>query len=456
MNRRLVLAAAAVGMFATNLDFFALNLAIPGMAQELGVSTTDMQWALSGYMLSLAAFLIPGGRLGDIFGRKRMLITGLVIFGLSSLAGGLAQSAGVVIAARIVQGVGAAILFPLCVAVVANAYREGGQERAIGNLYGLAAVATAMGPFVGGFLTEQWSWRWVLLINVPTAAVAILLTLRGVPESRDETVPRRLDLLGLTAVAIGIGAVTFAVDRGDAWGWGSAQTVGVFAAGAALLIAFVAIERRVRWPLVDLSLFRNAPYVAVTLLGMTANVVFVVTTFSSTLFLQDVEGHSPMDAGLIFLAASAMIGVAGPLSGRLAERFNVSRVMAVSMGVGAVGLLVLAVESELAIYIPALSVFGLGYGLCWSLVSVGTQRVVPASQAGEASGVSLAIVIGAAGLCVAIAATLIESLSTGATAEGQAIEDILTVLAIASVIIAIPLAILGRTRAAGARSNRSG
>jgi len=277
-----------------------------------------------------------------------------------------------------------------------------------------------------------------------------------VPESRDETVPRRLDLLGLTAVAIGIGAVTFAVDRGDAWGWGSAQTVGVFAAGAALLIAFVAIERRVRWPLVDLSLFRNAPYVAVTLLGMTANVVFVVTTFSSTLFLQDVEGHSPMDAGLIFLAASAMIGVAGPLSGRLAERFNVSRVMAVSMGVGAVGLLVLAVESELAIYIPALSVFGLGYGLCWSLVSVGTQRVVPASQAGEASGVSLAIVIGAAGLCVAIAATLIESLSTGATAEGQAIEDILTVLAIASVIIAIPLAILGRTRAAGARSNRSG
>jgi MFS family permease len=134
VNPRLVLAAAAVGMFATNLDFFALNLAIPGMAEELDVSTTDMQWALSGYMLSLGAFLIPGGRLGDLVGRRRMLIVGLAVFGLSSLAGGLAESAGVVIGARVVQGVGAAILFPLCVAVVANAYRDGGQQRAIGNL----------------------------------------------------------------------------------------------------------------------------------------------------------------------------------------------------------------------------------------------------------------------------------------------------------------------------------
>jgi EmrB/QacA subfamily drug resistance transporter len=444
MNRRLVLAAAAVGMFATNLDFFALNLAIPGMAEELGVSTTDMQWALSGYMLSLGAFLIPGGRLGDIVGRRRMMVVGLAIFGLSSLAGGLAESAGVVIAARIVQGLGAAILFPLCVAVVANAYRDGGQQRAIGNLYGLAAVATAMGPFVGGLLTEQLSWRWVLLINVPTAAVAILLTLRGVPESRDETVPPRIDLLGLAAIAVGIGAITFAVDRGEEWGWGSAQTVGVFAAGAMLVVAFVAIERRVRWPLVDLSLFRNAPYVAVTLLGMTANIVFVVTTFASTLYLQDVRGHSPIDAGLIFLAASGMVGIAGPLSGRLAERFNVSRVMASAMGIGAVGLLVLAAESDLAVYIPALAVFGLGYGLCWSLVSVGTQEVVPGSQAGEASGISLAIVVGVAGLCVAIASALIESIAAGGTGEGAAIEDILTVLAIASVIAAIPLAVLGR------------
>jgi EmrB/QacA subfamily drug resistance transporter len=442
-------------MFATNLDFFALQLALPEMANDLGVSTTDIQWALSGYMLALGSFLIPGGRLGDIVGRRRMLIVGLAIFGGSSLAGGLADSAGFLIGARVVQGVGAAILFPLCVAVVSNAFAGERQKRAIGNLYGLAAVATAVGPFVGGLLTEQLSWRWVLLVNVPIAAVAIALTVRGVPESRDETVPRQVDLGGLAAVALGISAITFAVDRGEGWGWGSAQTLGLLAAGAALLVAFGLIERRVRYPLVDMALFGNRPYVGITLLGTTANIVFVVTTFSSALYLQDVRGHSPMDAGFIFLAASATLGVAGPLSGRLAERFDVPRLMASGMGVGAIGLLVVAADADLAVYAPALAVFGFGYGLCWSLVSVGTQAVVPGNQAGEASGVSLALVVGAAGLCVAIAATLIESIAAGGTGEGAAIEDLLTVLAISSVILAVPLALLGSRSGFATRRDRS-
>ena len=281
VNLNMVLAACALAMFATNLDFFALNLAIPGMARELDVSTTDMQWALSGYMLALGAFLIPGGRLGDLVGRRTMLIAGTAIFGVSSLVGGLAPSAGFLIAARLVQGVGAAILFPVAIAVVTNSFPEERRKRAIGNLYGLAAAATAVGPFVGGFLTEELSWRWVLLVNVPVSIVGIALMLRGVPQSRDETVPRQIDWAGLAAVALGIGAVTFAVDRGEEWGWGSGRTIGLFAAGALLLAAFVAIERRASWPLIDLKLFRNRPYVAVTMLGMTANIVFVVTTFAS-------------------------------------------------------------------------------------------------------------------------------------------------------------------------------
>ena len=440
----LVLAASSIAMFATNLDFFALNLAIPGMARDLDVSTTNMQWAISGYMLALGSFLIPGGRLGDLFGRRRMLVVGTAIFGASSLVGGLAPSAGFLIGARLVQGVGAAILFPLCIAVVSNAFPEDRRARAIGNLYGLGAMATAAGPFVGGALTELLSWRWVLLANVPVTAVGIALMLRSVPESRDETMPRHLDLTGLAAVVLGIAAITFAVDRGEDWGWGSAPMVALFAAGAALLASFIAIERRVRWPLVDLSLFRNRPYVGVTLLGTTANIVFVVTTFASTLYLQDVEDHSPLIAGLIFLGASGMVAIAGPLSGRLAERFNVPLMMGAAIWVGAAGLLVVSAGGALPAYVPALAVFGFGYGLCWSLVSVGTQAAVPDEQAGEASGVSLAVVIGAAGLCVAIVASLIESISRGGTGEGTAIEDILRVLAIASVIAAVPLAALGR------------
>jgi Na+/melibiose symporter-like transporter len=275
------------------------------------------------------------------------------------------------------------------------------------------------------------------------AAIAIALMVRSVPNSRDETVPRQIDYPGLAAVAIGIAAVTFAVDRGDAWGWGSGRTIGLFAAGAALLLVFVAIERRVSFPLVDLALFRNRRFVAITLLGMTANVAFVVTTFAATLYLQDVRGYSPLAGGAIFLAASVMQAIAGPLSGRLAERFNVSRTMLVAICVGAVGLLVIAAGPATAIIGAALTVFGIGYGLCWAMLSVGTQAVVRKDQAGEASGVSLSIVIGMAGLAVALVASLIEVVASGGTSEGEAIERILRVIAIGSVVLALPLAWLG-------------
>ena len=204
----LVLTAAAMAMFATNLDFFALNLSIPGMARELHVSSTDMQWAISGFMLALGSFLIPGGRLGDLLGRRRMLI-----IGHRDLRGRFARRrAGAVGGVRDrdagIQGIGAAIMFPVAIAVVTNTFPEDRRKRAIGNLYGLAAAATAVGPFVGGGLTEVLSWRWVLLINVPVCAIAIALMLRSVPESRDETVPRQIDFQGLAAVALGIGAIT--------------------------------------------------------------------------------------------------------------------------------------------------------------------------------------------------------------------------------------------------------
>jgi EmrB/QacA subfamily drug resistance transporter len=439
----LVLAATSLAMFVVDLDFFALNLSVPKMASDLGVTTTDMQWVISGYMLAGGAFLIPGGRLGDILGRRRMLLTGLVLFGGASAICGSAPSAGVVIAFRVVQGLGCAILFPVCIAVVTNAFPEERRKRAIGNLYGLAAIATAAGPFVGGALTSV-SWRLVFFVNVPIALAAIVLTLRAVPESRDETAPRHIDLRGLATVALGIAAITFAVDRGQVWGWASAATLGTFGAGLVLLAGFVAIERRVRFPLVDLGLFRNLPYVRVTLLGMLGNIAFCVTTFGSTLYLQDVRGFSPILAGLIFLGASATLGVAGPLSGRLGERFDIPALMTVAMIVGAAGLIVVGGGGSLWVYIPALTVFGIGYGLCWSLASVGTQTVVPVNQAGEASGVTLAIVVGVAGLGVAVAAAVIEVIASGDSSLGGAIEDVLRVTAVASAVSAVGLMVLRR------------
>jgi len=435
----MILAASSMAMFTVQLDFFALNLALPDMASELDVTVDDLQWVISGYMLALAAFLIPAGRIGDLLGRKRMLLAGLVIFGGSSFAGGLAPSAEVVIAARVVQGVGGAILFPLAIAVVTNAFPPEGQMRAIGNIYGLSAVGAALGPFVGGGLTELIDWRAVLFVNVPITVLAGLLVLRAVSESRDETVPRNIDLPGLLLVTLGVAAVTFAVDHAADWGWLSPGTLGLIAAGLTLLALFVPRERLARYPLVDLSLFRNRPYVGVTLLGAVANVSFVCATFGGTLYLQNVEGYTPAEAGVVFLAASIPLALAGPLSGRIGERFDIPRSMLAACGFGAAGLLLLWTGPSLAGLLAAFVLYGGGYGFGWSMASVGTQVTVPPERAGLASGVTLAILIGLGGLGIATLSTLTVAGAGSAASLGSALETAFLAIGIGSVLAAAAL-----------------
>jgi MFS family permease len=435
---RRILLAVSLAMFLVQLDFFALNLALPQMAHELHVTTTDMQWAISGYMLAVGAFMIPGGRLGDILGRKRVLLVGVALFGVTSLAAGLSGSAGMVIAFRVLQGVGAALSFPVGIAALTNAFPEERRQAAIGNAYGIAAAGTALGPFVGGALSEL-SWRWVLIFNVPLALAAVLLGLASMDESRDPTVPRTIDVKGVAAVALGIAALTFAVDRGDTWGWTSAATLGTFAVGALMLVAFVAIERRVRFPLVELSLFRNTPYVVITLAGMVSNICFCVTTFAVTIYLQEVRGLSPIEAGVVFLAPSLTLAVMGPLSGRIGPRFRPIGVMATAIGAGSVGLLILSGAHAWALFVPAFALFGAGLGFGWSFVSVATQSVVKPERAGEASGVTLTIVVAVAGLCVATAATLLEVLEAGGATAGEANQQLLQWTAIGALAVSAAL-----------------
>lgn len=451
---RRVLVGVSLAMFLVDLDFFALNLALPSMARDLHATTTDMQWVISGYMLTGGALLIAGGRIGDILGRRRMLLTGIAIFALASLACGLAPAKEVVFGFRVIQGVGAAILFPVSVAVITNAFPEQRRAAAIGDVYGLAAIGTAVGPFVGGAISQHLGWRWVFLFNLPFAILAFALVSGAVVESRDQTAPRRIDFPGLAAVAGGVGAITLAVDRGQLWGWGDVRTLGVFAAGLALLAGFVAIERRVRVPLVDLSLFRNRPYVAVTLAGMVANVAFCVTTFASTLYLQEVRGLSPLLAGVVFLAPALCLAAAGPLSGHLGDRLPALGVMALAIGAGAVGLLLVASAQSWPLYIPAFALFGAGYGLGWSFVTVGTQAVVRPERAGEASGVTLTVVVAGAGLFVAVSATVLELLTAHHRSEGAAIGDLLHVLALATLAIAVVLAAYAWRHRAAARRRR--
>jgi MFS family permease len=439
-----VVAAVALAVFCVDVDFFALNLALPAIARELDVTTTNLQWAVTIYQLTLASLLIPGGRLGDLVGRKRVLLAGIGIFGASSLLCGASQSAGMLIGFRLLQGLGAAMLFPVGIAVISNAFPVSTRGKAIGNVYGIGAIGTAIGPFVGGLLTDAIDWRWVFFFNVPFALGALLLTVRYVRDSRDASADR-IDLRGLVTVAAGIAAFTFAIDRGSTWGWLSAATLGTAAVGVGLLVAFLFVERRVRSPLVDLALFRNVPYVLVTAGGAVGNTAFCLMLFVSTIYLQQVRGLSPLMAGIVFLAPALANAGAGILAGRLGARgIAPHRVMSAALAIGSLALLLLSLVAAWPAYISAFALSGVGLGIAWSYTSVGTQAVVPPALAGGASGVTLAIVVGMGGMAVVVGATVLEVLVGGGDTATEAIHTLLAAMAVLCGVAAVALAVSGR------------
>ena len=272
------------------------------MAADLHSTTSDLQWVISVYMLTLGAFMVPAGRIGDIFGRRRSLLGGIALFGVASVFCAIAPSAAVVIAFRALQGVGAAFIFPVSVSVLTNAFPAGKSSQAIGLAYGIAGLGNAAGPLVGGLLTQTVGWRAVFWMLVPLAAVSFLIGARTIPETSDETVPRRLDLSGLALITTGIGLFTFAFDRAPSWGWLSAATLGAFIAAVVVLAAFVVVEQRVRWPLVNLALLRNSKFSTLVVAGTIAGIAHTVTVFLSTMNLQQVRGLDPTTAGIAFLA----------------------------------------------------------------------------------------------------------------------------------------------------------
>ena len=444
----LILLAVGLAQVLVTLDYFALSVALPQMARDLGVSTTDLQWAMTGYLLSFAALLVAGGRIGDILGRRRALLAGVAVFGLASLACGLAGDEVVLVAARVAQGVGAAVLFPTSMAVVSQSFDEDTRPRAIGIVVAVSTLGTALGPLVGGVLTDALDWRWVFFVNVPFALAAALMILRFVPDSRDETAARRLDVLGIAALAIAIVALTLAIDRGPSWAEGDVTAlVACLAVCVAALVAFVRVELRVTNPLIDLPTFRRPAFVMVTLSGCLSNFVWGLSVFVATIWLQQVEGLSPLESGLAFLAMSAGVAVAGPLSGRLVRRFDVGLLMAIASLVGAGSAVAISFIDALPAWLPVFLLLGIGVGTNYALVNQGTLAAVPRRQAGAASGIAMTAIVIAAALATVLGATLLEELSATAAVDQDAVDGVMRVGAAVGLASAVPAAVLWRRRA---------
>jgi EmrB/QacA subfamily drug resistance transporter len=418
-----------MALFCVQIDYFAMNLALPRMAAELHSTAVDLQWVISVYMLALGAFMVPAGRIGDIFGRRRALLAGVALFGVASVLCAVAPSASLIIASRALQGLGAALIFPVSVSVLTNAFPAGRASHAIGLAYGIAGLGNAAGPLIGGLLTDTVGWRWIFWLNVPLTLVSLAIGARSITESSDDTVPRRIDVTGLALVTFGIGLFTLAFDRAPSWGWSSPSTVLAFVGALVMLALFVAVENRVRWPLVDLSLVRNARFTVLVIAGTIANIAYAAAIFLSTVYLQQVRGLDPLMAGLAFLGPSAGAALGGALSGRLATSRPPVLVMGLTSVLAAVSLAALAAANSWTVYLPALTACGFTLGLVYAFTTVATQAVVRPERAGEAAGVTLTALVTLAGVGVAVSGTTLEVLARSGMSLSGAIDTILGVLA---------------------------
>lgn len=442
--------SVAVALFCIQVDFFALNLAIPGISAELDTSPSAAQWTLSAYMLAVGCLFIVGGRLGDVFGRRPVLLAGIALFAAASVGCALAPSLGLLVVARIVQGAGAALIFPVSVSVISNTFPAEGRARALGAVFGIANIGTALGPFIGGGLTEGPGWRWIFWLLALISALALLIAVLFVPDSRDATAPRQLDLVGCLTIVCCLASLTLAVERGSTWGWDSALTLALFGASAIMAVLFVLRERSVAHPLVDLRLFRNIPFDLVTSMGSVSNMGYAVTVFVATLYLQGVRGLSPLTAGTIFLAPALVVALTGPLGARLAPRMRPTAVMALAGVVAGTGMITLSLVSAWWLFIPVFAWCGLGLGLGWTFASVATQQVVNPARAGEASGVVLTSMVTMGAIALAAAATAITAL-TPEHSDEYAYDAILrvggaTILIASAVVMAVrhQLAVRGK------------
>jgi EmrB/QacA subfamily drug resistance transporter len=435
--------AIALALFAVNLDFFAVQIALPEMAHDLGTTPTALQWVISGYLLSLASVFIVGGRLADVFGRRRFLLAGAVVFGLTSLVGGAATVAWLVIVMRVVQGVGGALLFPVGLAVVTNAYPPERVQRAIVTVFGIAAVGQALGPLVGGVITGALSWRWVLWLNVPIALIVIVLVLRDVTESRDPTASRRIDWLGLCLVVASVGLFVYGIDGTASWGWVDARTVLFVGGGIVGLVALIVVERRVTEPLLDLALFRIRTFSLMVVTGAAGNFAALATIFLVTTLLQDVRGLSPTEAGLAFLSFSVPFAVGNQLTkyvGGLAPW----AVMSGALAVAGLGTALMGVTGGRGPFFAASVLSGLGLGVAWAYANAVSQAVVPPAEAGVASGLVLTVLVSVGGVGVAVASSVIESRETSMASYEHAIQAALVGFGLAVMLVAVLTTVLGR------------
>jgi EmrB/QacA subfamily drug resistance transporter len=390
-NRRWwTLAAMCFALFMIMLDNTVVNVALPSIKKDLDASIATLTWTVSAYTLSLGVLLITGGRLGDIFGRRKVFLLGVVLFAASSAFIGFSQTDAWLIAGRVVQGAGAALMMPATLSIITNTFPAHERGKALGTWAGVSALALAIGPVVGGYLVEYVSWQSIFFLNLPVAAGALAITLFATHESRDDTVLPKLDLAGIAAISVGIGALTLALVEAHTWVWGSTTNVGLFVVAAIGLATFAYVERRVRVPMVDFDFFASRTFLGASLVAFIVSFAMLAMFFFIAIYMQDIEHYTPLQAGVRFLPTTLMIILVAPLSGRLADRIGPRPLMTGGLLLVAISLFwqsYLSVGSGFAFLAPGFVLMGIGMGFVMPPMSTAAMNAVDRTKAGVAGGI---------------------------------------------------------------------
>ncbi len=418
-EKRLVLVSLCLALSMVMLDGTVVNTALPTMQASLGASVSGLQWIVDGYVLALASFMLTGGTLGDRFGRRFMLITGIAIFTVGSVLCGLAPSAGALVAFRIVQGVGAAALMPGTLSILSNVFTVPAERaRAIGIWAGVSGIALASGPVIGGLLADTLGWPAIFFLNLPVGVVAIVVIRRVTPESKDPQ-GRRPDLAGVALSVLTLGPLTFALIQGNDSGWNSPLIAGSLALSALSLVALLLVESRIEHPMLQLQFFRNPTYAAaVASGGLVSFALFGMNVYFS-LFFQRAQGHGALESGLRMLSISAVMTVVMPVAGRLTSTFGSKPVMMVGMSLGSVGMFsLLTVEPDTSYLTigPRMLLVGAGMALCMPSTTAAVMNSVPVARAGMGSatlntGRQVGSVVGVALLGAMVSAAVASSMA---------------------------------------------
>ncbi len=390
-NPWVILVLICLAQFMVVLDATIVNVAMPSIQKDLGLSEANLQWIINAYTLVFGGFLLLGGRAGDLLGRKRLFLIGLVIFTSASLVNGLASSSGMLIGFRAVQGLGAALISPAALSIISTTFAEGKERaKALGVWAAIAIGGSAFGLVLGGWLTQSFSWRWIFFVNVPVGIFAFLAAFRLVPESKDEHAHRGYDLGGAVTVTGGLMALVYAIVKAETNGWGSGTTIGFFIASAVLLAAFLVIETRSAEPLVRLSIFRTRSLSTANLtMFLVASGMFAMFFFN-TLYVQRVLGYHPLKAGVAFLPFTAGIMISAGIASAIAPRIGVRPVAAVGMVLTALGMLLFARMpvhgSYLSDVLPGMALASLGMGAVFMPLTLVATTGLHNDDQGLASG----------------------------------------------------------------------